>query len=257
MIVTGGSLSESEAAVGMCHELDPRRLFCTVGCHPTRCDEFKNGGAAYAAGLERLIETHRGRVVAVGECGLDYARLEFCDKATQLEYFEAQLEIAARVRLPLFLHCRDAGDDFVAMMRRHRPSVVGGVVHSFDGPADLAAEIVALGLSIGINGCSLKTAENLAVAASIPRDALMIETDAPWCDIRPTHAGYAHVRTHGVTAVKPERFTAGCAVKSRNEPASLPQVLEVLAAVRGESEDELASALLRNTTAFFFPERKT
>ena len=127
MIVTGGSLAESEAAVRLCEELDPQRLFCTVGCHPTRCSEFKEGGAAYADGLKRLINAHRGRVVAVGECGLDYARLEFCDKETQLEFFEAQLAIAAQVRLPLFLHCRDAGDDFVAVMRRYRASLVRGL----------------------------------------------------------------------------------------------------------------------------------
>jgi TatD DNase family protein len=258
MIITGGSLSESEAAVRMCQELDSggQKLFCTVGCHPTRASEFKEGGSAYADGLKRLVDANRGRVVAVGECGLDYARLEFCDKETQLEFFEAQLVIAAQVRLPLFLHCRDSGDDFVAVMRRHRANVVGGVVHSFDGPADLAAEIVTLGLSIGINGCSLKTPGNLAVAASIPRGSLMIETDAPWCDIRPTHAGHVHVRTLGAPTVKPERFAEGCAVKARNEPASLIQVLEVLAAARGENEAELAAALLLNTKALFFPDNK-
>ena len=58
----------------------------------------------------------------------------------------------------MFLHLRDAGDDFLALMRKHRSAIVGGVVHSFDGSAELAAELVGLDLSIGINGCSLREA---------------------------------------------------------------------------------------------------
>lgn len=245
--------------------------------------QYKEGGSAYGAALEDLIESHRGRVMAVGECGLDYDRLQFCDKETQLKYFEAQvcrtaalvkpaqcavirrlsthcallrlrvqLQLAARVKLPLFLHCRAAGDDFCEVMRRHRPHVVGGVVHSFDGSAELAAELVAMGLYIGINGCSLKTADNLAVAAGIPASALMLETDAPWCEIRPTHAGITHVRTK-LAMVKAEKFEGGKGVKNRNEPALIPQVLEVLAGIRKEQPLELAQTVLANTRTLFFP----
>eukprot|EP00035_Acanthoeca_spectabilis_P035159 m.32789 g.32789 ORF g.32789 m.32789 type:complete len:371 (+) comp7099_c0_seq1:170-1282(+) len=249
IFVTGGSLSESEAAIKLCER--DSRLFCTVGCHPTRCTEYKEGGSAYGAALEDLIQSHRGRVMAVGECGLDYDRLQFCDKETQLKYFEAQLQLAARVKLPLFLHCRAAGDDFCEVMRRHRPHVVGGVVHSFDGSAELAAELVAMGLYIGINGCSLKTADNLAVAAGIPASALMLETDAPWCEIRPTHAGITHVRTK-LAMVKAEKFEGGKGVKNRNEPALIPQVLEVLAGIRKEQPLELAQIVLANTRTLFF-----
>jgi TatD DNase family protein len=130
------------------------------------------------------------------------------------------------------------------------------VVHSFDGSAALAAELVAMGLSIGINGCSLKTQENLDVAASIPRSALMIETDAPWCDIRPTHAGHKHVRTL-LPVTKAEKFETGKGVKSRNEPALIRQVLEILAAVRNDPELELAAAIVHNTNALFFPHTQT
>jgi TatD DNase family protein len=104
-------------------------------------------------------------VVALGECGLDYARLEFCPKEVQLEFFERQLEMAAVTKLPMFLHLRDAGDDFITLMRKHRSQITGGVVHSFDGSAELATEILALDLSIGINGCSLRESVNLEVSS--------------------------------------------------------------------------------------------
>ncbi|KAH7985249.1 hypothetical protein HPB52_024227 [Rhipicephalus sanguineus] len=93
-------------------------------------------------------------------------------------------------------------------------------VHSFDGSKEEAAAFLDLGLFIGINGCSLKTAENLAVAATIPRDRLLIETDCPWCEIRPTHAGAKLIRT-SFPAKKKERFEPGFMVKGRNEPANL------------------------------------
>ena len=78
----------------------------------------------------------------------------------------------------------------------------------------------------------------------------MIETDAPWCEIRPTHAGACHVKTQ-YEARKKERFEPGVGVKSRNEPMRIRQVLEVLAAIRGESEAELAAAVHGNSVKLF------
>ena len=118
-------------------------------------------------------------MVAIGECGLDYARTQFCAADVQRRFFEAQLALAAETGLPLFLHLRDAEDDFLDIVNRHRAVVArtGGVVHSFDGSPVCLARVLAIdGLRVGLNGCSLRTEENVAVARTIPRDAVLIET---------------------------------------------------------------------------------
>uniref|UniRef100_A0A2H1VER8 Deoxyribonuclease TATDN1 n=1 Tax=Spodoptera frugiperda TaxID=7108 RepID=A0A2H1VER8_SPOFR len=251
MIITGGSLTDSQKAIEMAQS--DSRLYATVGCHPTRCNDFLQDAEGYLNGLKALIKDNKDKVVAIGECGLDYERLHFCEKDTQLKYFEYQLQLSREFSLPLFLHCRAAADDLVAILARNRDSVVGGVVHSFDGSEDALQKILDLGMYIGINGCSLRTQESLEVVTKIPRDRLMIETDCPWCEVKPTHPGYTHVVTKFPT-VKKEKYNVGSnnQVKGRNEPVNIVHVLEILAAVRKENLDELATAIYDNTNKLFF-----
>ena len=127
-----------------------------------------------------------------------------------------------------------------------------------------SAELLQLGLHIGLNGCSLKTGENLAAARAVPLGRLLLETDAPWCGIRRSHAGHAHVRT-AIAAVDRKKKDAadaaagagggGACVADRCEPAHIVQVAEVLAALHGVSVDELAAAAYANTRALFFAGR--
>lgn len=161
-----------------------------MGCHPTRCTEFAAAPDEYFAQLCDAIETHRSKIVAIGECGLDYDRLKFCPADVQRVYFERQLDLVAKYKLPLFLHCRNSFDDFYDIVKRNATKITnGGVVHSFDGTLDEANKFIEFGFYIGINGCSLKTAEQLQVVAQIPNDKILVETDCPWCAIRPSHAG--------------------------------------------------------------------
>ena len=218
MLVTGTSAEDSAAALALCRDVSGRHgigVACTVGCHPTNAAAFVADAARAMASIRATVAEGRaeGAVAALGECGLDYARLEFAPKGDQLACFEAQLDLAAELRLPLFLHLRDAGDDFVRLVAPRAAALVGGVVHSYDGTPELARELLALGLFIGINGCSLRTPENCATVAGLPLDRLMLETDAPWCDMRPTHASHPHVRTHPELAKKPDKFNRGMGVK--------------------------------------------
>ncbi|KAI3320655.1 hypothetical protein HD806DRAFT_538106 [Xylariaceae sp. AK1471] len=155
-------------------------------------------------GLRTLIEsartTHPGALVAFGEFGLDYDRLHFCSRKIQLHSFAAQLDLVLSLtpQPPLFLHSRAAHGDFVGLLKakfgdRLEKLERGGVVHSFTGTAAEMRELADLGLYIGTNGCSFKTEENCAVVKEIPLDRLMLETDGPWCEIRPTHVGWRYL----------------------------------------------------------------
>ncbi|KAL0820653.1 hypothetical protein ABMA28_006486 [Loxostege sticticalis] len=255
MIITGGSVADSKKAIDLSRT--DSRLFATVGCHPTRCTEFVADPDSYLNDLRHLIKENKDKVVAVGECGLDYERLHFCEKDVQLKFFELQLQLSREFELPLFLHCRAAADDLVQILSKNKDSVVGGVVHSFDGPEEALNKILALGMYIGINGCSLRTEENLEVASKIPINRLMIETDCPWCEVKSTHPGFKHVATK-FSSVKKEKYSVESdnQVKGRNEPVNIVHVLEILAAIRKENIDELAEAIYDNTNKLFFSKNK-
>ena len=122
-----------------------------------------------------------GRAVAFGEFGLDYDRLFLTGKEQQLKYFELQLDLAVELQLPLFLHSRAAGEDFERLLGQRLPRLPKkGLVHSFTGTVEEMRRLVALGLDIGVNGCSLKTEDNLRVVKEIPLERMQIETDGPW-----------------------------------------------------------------------------
>ena len=256
LIITGGSLSESIEALQLANTSG--MLYSTVGCHPTRCLEFegcKEGPGAYLASLRGLILSNRecGKVVAVGETGLDFDRLNFCPKEVQMKHFEPQVLLSIELGLPLFLHCRNSFNEFYAVMKKHVSACHGGVVHSFTGSMEEAIAFTELGLYIGINGCSLKTEENIKVVSEIPLDKMMVETDAPWCEVRQSHASYKFVKSE-FPAVKKEKWSGEKMVKSRNEPCKISQVLEVIAAVKKCSIDLVIETTYENSRKVFFPE---
>ncbi|WFD06706.1 hypothetical protein MVES1_002060 [Malassezia vespertilionis] len=238
---------------------------------------YAEGHAAYMAELAAIIETdraHERKIVAIGECGLDYDRLHFAQAGVQEKAFDMQLTLAEKVQLPLFLHSRAAHQDFVRILRPHLemlrrafhlttpPSLEEegsvGVVHSFTGTKEELDELLSLGLYIGVNGCSLKTQENLDVVRHIPLHRIMLETDAPWCEIRATHACAplldkfkkaepALAALYSPSRVKAERWTQTSAVKARNEPCAIGQVAAVVAQLKDVHLQDVATCALHNT----------
>ncbi|KAI0518366.1 TatD family hydrolase [Xylaria bambusicola] len=177
--------------------------------------------------IESARSTHPGALVAFGEFGLDYDRLHYCSRKVQLHSFAAQLDLVLSLRPqpPLFLHSRAAHEDFVGLLKAKFGSRLeklerGGVVHSFTGTAAEMHELADLGLYIGTNGCSFKTEENCTVVKEIPLDRLMLETDGPWCEIRPTHAGWRYLLD---AKAKAEGIYAGLDVNGDDSAQATPE----------------------------------
>lgn len=225
-VVTGTDLDSSRAAAELAAR-HPRVLWSTAGVHPHHAAAFQ---PAQLGELEALLELPS--VVAVGECGLDYFR-DFSPRSAQRAAFLAQLEIAATARRPVFLHQRDAHQDFTAILTEHRAALAGGVAHCFTGgPAELEAYL-ELGLSIGITGwvCDERRGECLRTAVPhIPRERLLIETDAPY------------LLPRDLTPPPKSR---------RNEPAYLQHIARTVAALRGESIESVAQATTQNAVRLF------
>eukprot|EP00210_Caulerpa_lentillifera_P003555 g3391.t1 len=253
IIVTGGNLEMSRQALEVAES--NAALFSTVGVHPTRCNEFSGRVKEH---LNDLLEVanqgmQKGKVVAIGECGLDYDRLSFCDKEVQKQHFADQFWLTEQTKLPMFLHMRAAADDFMEILSKNISKFHGGVVHSFTGSLDDVRRLSTFdNLFIGINGCSLKTEENLEVVAQIPLDLMMIETDCPYCEIRNSHAGRKHIDPeHILKAVDKKKFDGSFLVKGRNEPCNVRHVLDIVAAVKRMDRHILEQQLYNNTLKLF------
>jgi len=225
-VVTGADLESSTAAAALA-ATHPDHLWSTAGVHPHHSSGFDD---TVRAGLRELCR--QPRVVAVGECGLDYFR-NFSPPAAQRTAFVAQLELAVQTLKPVFLHQRDAHADFLAILQEFRGKLVGGVAHCFTGGGAELEAYLELGLFIGITGwvCDERRGSALRDAVpGIPRERLMLETDAPYLLPRDLEA-------------RPK--------SRRNEPMYLPHIARAVAALRHEPVDELAAATTRNAVEFF------
>ena len=230
LILTGTSEASSQHALTLCQEYDhdfPGMLYSTCGVHP---HDAKSLTADTLAGLRALAS--ESRVVAIGETGLDFNR-NYSPPGDQERAFVAQLELAAELGLPLFMHERDASQRQYEILRAHRDHINAGVIHCFTADRIALFNYLDLDLHIGITGwiCDERRGEPLQrLVHNIPPDRLMLETDAPYLlprNMRP----------------KPK--------KRRNEPAFLPWVLRQVAICRDEDEQHLAAQTTRNAMDFF------
>lgn len=149
-------------------------VYAAVGIHPEAADTYTAESVTTLASLAA-----HPRAVAIGEIGLDYHWEDNPPREVQRACFEAQLQLACELSLPVIVHDRDAHEDTLTLLQKYRPQ---GVLHCFSGSVEMMQEIVKLGMYIGLGGAAtFKNAKKpLAVAAAVPLERLLLETDAPY-----------------------------------------------------------------------------
>ncbi len=220
LVVTGTTAEESREAAAIAERFD---LYSTVGIHPHHAKDFTNTDELKA------LAAHP-RVVAIGECGLDFNR-NYSPHPAQEECFTAQIGLGLSLEKPLFLHSRDAHPRFAEIVKSMK--VQKAVAHCFTGDRDELRAYLDLGLYIGITGwiCDERRGKHLLeLVKEIPRDRLLLETDSPYLtprDLRPQPRA------------------------RRNEPAFLPHILAAVARALGRSAEEVSAETTRNAHTLF------
>ena len=226
LVITGSSDQSNVAALALANN-NPDRLYSTAGVHPHHASDYSEKSDDI---IRQCLADKR--CVAIGECGLDYFR-NLSPREAQLDAFRAQLDIARDTGHAVFLHQRDAHDDFVEVLEAALPNLSRAVAHCFTGEGESLREFVAMGLYIGITGwiCDERRGEHLKdIVSAIPDDRLMIETDSP----------YLLPRT-----IRPRPKSR------RNEPAHLTEVLKTVAQARAQTEENVAAITTANAKRFF------
>ncbi len=214
----GCHMESSREAVGLAHRFP--FLYAAVGVHPHDAEGMRDGDLAE---LEQM--TRDERVVAIGEIGLDY-HYDHSPRALQIARFRDQMDLARQTGLPVIVHDREAHEDTLRVLREF-PQVTG-VLHCYSGSREMAEVLIKMGFFLSFTGVvTYKNArKTLEVAAMLPDDRLMIETDAPYL------------------APEPDR-------RARNDSRTLPAMAEAIARVRGTTAEDIARLTLQNGKRFF------
>lgn len=226
MILTGTTVTISQDVQKLANQY-PKVLYATAGVHP---HDVRHCDAETIQQLKQLAS--HSEVVAIGECGLDYNR-NYSPHPDQEYWFEAQLQLACELQLPLFLHERDAHQRFLEILQPYRDHLPAVVVHCFTGNENELRTYLDWDLHIGITGwiCDERRGLHLQdLVGQIPLNRLMLETDAPYLTprtLRPKPKG------------------------GRNEPAFLPHVLQTVAQAIGLSAKTVAQATTETARQFF------
>ena len=195
-----------------------------IGLHP---EEVKEDWQEQLHAMRQMLQDSHP-FIAIGEVGLDYYwSREYADE--QLEAFEEQVKWSIETRLPLMIHCRKAQNEMVALLRKYKDQLPGGVFHCFTGNVHEAEELMTFPrFVLGIGGVSTFKSSHLRedLPAAVPLDRIVLETDSPYM---------APVPLRG----------------QRNESAFLPHVIKTLAASYGVSENEVAQTTTRTALAVF------
>ncbi len=219
LIVVGCNLSDSYLAIQTAQNND---IWCSVGIHPHEAKKYVNDSNKKQ---EFTSLVHQEKVVAIGECGLDFY-YNYSDHRSQREILEFQLDLAIKNNLPVIFHVRQAFDDFWPIINNFKN--IRGVIHSFTDNLGNLEEALKRELYIGLNGISTFTKDHhqKEIFKSIPINKLLLETDSPF--------------------LTPVPFRG-----SINEPKNVRFVAEYLASLRGESLETLADQTTSNANKLF------
>lgn len=223
-ILTGTDTQSNEASLNLACQYP--NLYATVGFHPHHANDWN----PHTHPTAHLASAKHKRIVAIGEMGLDYFR-NLAKPANQQKCFADQLDIAIQAQKPVFLHERNAFNDFKAILTPRLAYLEGAVWHCFTGNQAQLEWAIENGLYIGITGwiADPERGKTLReIVRHIPNDRIMIETDAPY--------------------LTPKTLTP---TPRTNEPQYLPEVLRILAEAREQNIDELAKLTTQNAKQFF------
>lgn len=219
MICVGCDYADSELAVQFVQ--DKPACWASIGIHPHEAAEMRAHQSNYPK-FAALI--HKPKVVAIGECGLDFF-YNHSPRADQVKVLEFQLALAQEANLPVIFHVREAFDEFWPIFDN---TPVRGVLHSFTDTKANLDKAIQRGLFIGVNGIATfaKSAEQLDMYKTIPQDRLLLETDAPFLTPSPNRGKI-------------------------NEPKQIVRICEFLAELRGEKHNQLAAQTSKNAAQLF------
>lgn len=226
LIVTGTNEDESLEAASLCDKY-PGYLYCTAGVHPHDAD---NVSEDYLKTIENLANAEQ--VVAIGECGLDFNR-NFSAPKQQIKVFKEQIALAASLDMPLFLHQRDAFEEWYQCLSSFLDRIPYVISHCFTGSEYELKQCLEADMYIGITGwlCDERRGQGLRdIVAQIPLNRLLIETDAPYLTPR---------------TIRPKPKS------SRNEPSYLQHIVKTIAMLTDYSEDQIAHQTTQNSKQVF------
>lgn len=221
IINVGASIASTKSTIALTQQYP--FLYGAAGVHPSETAELNEDKLCW---LEQ--QCCREKIVAVGEIGLDYHWPE-PDRALQKYWFEKQLELAAKMKLPLIIHSREAAKDTLDIMKAHHTQDSRGVIHCFSYTKEIAQEYIAMGYYIGIGGViTFSNARKLKEAvAAIPVENILLETDCPYL---------APVPNRG----------------KRNSSLNLPYVAQEIADIKGMDWEEVVRMTCENAQRLFF-----
>ena len=206
--------------------INNHQAYGTVGIHPHNADSTRDKDYLE---IENIAKTNN-KIMAIGECGLDFDRM-FSTKENQIKCFEKQIEIAETLNMPLFLHERNAVEDFIKVLSNHKEICKKSIVHCFTGSTETLKKYLSMGCYIGITGwiCDSRRAKDLRQTVRyIPLDRIMIETDSPF--------------------LTPKNIQG---LSKTNYPQNVKYVAKELAMHMGVPENTLISKAKENTEHFF------